>query len=70
MCLVDELLELIGRSVSARGGKEARHLVAEARIVRVLHDGHQLHGVIALTLHCRQNVLAEVVVCRYLAFRR
>ena len=40
MSLINELFELIGRTISTRGGKEARHLVTKTSIVGVLHDGH------------------------------
>ena len=68
--LVDERLELLGRAVAARRREERRHLVAEAGVVRVLHDGHELDGVVALLLDVRQHVLAEVVVRGDLALGR
>lgn len=69
MSFVYELLELVRCAVTARGRKKARHLITKASIIRVLHNCHKLHSIVALSLHNRQNVLAEVRVCRDLAFR-
>jgi hypothetical protein len=37
-------------------------LVAKAGVVGVFHDGHELHGIVALLLDKRQNVVLEVSV--------
>lgn len=65
---VDEPLELLRRAVAARSGVEARHLIAEAGVIRVLHYGHQLDGVVALSHDVWQYVLGEVVVRSDLVF--
>lgn len=35
-------------NIGPGGREEAGHLVAKGGVVRVLHDGHQLYGVVAL----------------------
>mmetsp|Transcript_24606 Transcript_24606/g.76616 ORF Transcript_24606/g.76616 Transcript_24606/m.76616 type:complete len:642 (+) Transcript_24606:455-2380(+) len=59
---VDHLLELLGRARAARGREEGGHVVAEAAVVRVLGNGHELHGVVAQALDARQHVPREVQV--------
>lgn len=42
------------------------YLITETGIVGMLHNGHQLDGVVALLSDTGQDVLSEVVVSRYL----
>ena len=60
--LVDERLEVVGRAVPGGRREEVRHLIAEGRVVRVLHDRHQLHGVVAVALDAREHVAHELEV--------
>lgn len=66
---VHQLLEVLGRAVSAAGGKEAVHLVTETGIVGVLHDGHELDGVVSQALDAREHGLCELLVRGHLALR-
>ena len=69
--LVDERLELVRRAVPGGRGEEVAHLIAEARVIRMLHDGHQLHGVVAVRLDARQDVRHELQIGAHaLLFRR
>lgn len=59
---VDHVLEVVGRSEAGRRGEEARDLIAEAGVVRVLHDGHHLNGVVTLPGDPRDDGVGEVPV--------
>ena len=61
---VDQLLELLGRAEPTRDGVEARDLVAEAGVVRVLHDAHELDAVVAEVGDHRQHVARELEIRR------
>jgi hypothetical protein len=59
---INELLQILRRSIATTGSKEVVHLVAETGIVRMLHDSHQLDSIVAQTLNARQHVLGELFV--------
>ena len=59
---VHEAHEVLGRAETRTRREEARHVVAEARVVGMLHHGHQLHHVVAGRLDARENVVAELRV--------
>mmetsp|Transcript_34329 Transcript_34329/g.87789 ORF Transcript_34329/g.87789 Transcript_34329/m.87789 type:complete len:515 (+) Transcript_34329:637-2181(+) len=58
--LVDHGLELVGGAAARRGRKEVGHVVAKGAVVRVLLDGHNLDGVVAIVADARQHILLEV----------
>ena len=59
---IDQRPQLIRCAVLGGSGKEIRHLVAKGSIVRMLHDGHDLNGVVAQRLDPGQCILPELVV--------
>lgn len=59
---VDQLLQVLRRAISAAGGEEVVDLVAEAGIVGVFHDGHELDGVVTQALDAWEHVLGEFLV--------
>jgi hypothetical protein len=67
---VDELLEIIGEAISTTRSEEAVDLVAETGVVCVLHDSHELDGVVTQMLDSGEDVLCELLVCGDLALRR
>ena len=60
--LVDEGLELFGRTEAAAGGEEVADVVAEGAVVGMLLYGHYLYGVVAVSHDAGQHVGAEFVV--------
>src|SRR5690242_28446 len=64
---VNELLEIIWEAVATACSEEAVDLVAEAGVVRVLHDSHELDGVVAQVLDSWEDVLCKLLVCSNLA---
>ena len=60
--IVDEVLELLGGAKAARGGIEARHMIAKGAIIRVLLNCHDLDSVIPVGLDARQDIGAELLV--------
>ena len=63
---IDERTQLVGGAEAAGGREEARHVVAERAVVRVLLDGHDLDGVVAVGGDARQHLGAEFVVAAHL----
>ena len=64
---VDEHFQLLGLAEPGGSGKEIGDLVAEGSIVGMLHDGHDLNGVVAQRLDPGQNVDPEFFVRAHLA---
>ena len=62
MCGVDERLEVVGRAEARGRGKEGADVVAEGAIVRMLHDRHELHNVVAGLLDAWKHIVAELRV--------
>ena len=62
VCLVYKVLEVVGRARSGRNGKEASHVIAEAAVVSVLLDGHQLDHIVASLLDLRQDFVSVEAV--------
>jgi hypothetical protein len=60
-----QLLEIVWRAVSTACREEAVDLVTETGIVCVLHNCHQLYGVVSQVLDARQDVLGELFVGGY-----
>ena len=67
---VDQLLQLLGGSISAGSREERSDLVAERCIVCVLLDRHQLDDVVSEPLDSRQDVRGELLVCADLVLGR
>ena len=51
--LVDQILEVLRAAKPAGGSKETGHLITKASVIRMFHDGHQLHGVVSSFLDAR-----------------
>lgn len=66
---VYQLLEILGWAVSAACREEAVHLISETGIVGVLHDGHELNGVVSQVLDARKHGLGELLIGSHLALR-
>src|SRR5258708_2264419 len=56
-----ESLEFLRRSETGGDGEEVADVVAERAVVRVLHDGHKLHGVVTEVGDARQDALRELL---------
>mmetsp|Transcript_38740 Transcript_38740/g.111253 ORF Transcript_38740/g.111253 Transcript_38740/m.111253 type:complete len:272 (-) Transcript_38740:147-962(-) len=59
---IHHLLQLLGGARSAGGREEGGHVVAEATVVGVLRNGHELHGIVAHALDAGQHIAREVQV--------
>lgn len=62
MCLVHAFLQFLRIAISAGRRIKTGHLIAETSIIGVLHNCHQLNGIVALTNDAGQDVLGEIVV--------
>ena len=60
--LVHQRLQLLRRAETGARGEEVGDVVAEAAIVRVLHDAHQLERVVAGLLDAGEDLLRELGV--------
>lgn len=60
---VNELLEVIWKTISAACSEEAVDLVSKTGIVGMLHDRHQLYSVVSQALDSWEDVLCELLVC-------
>jgi hypothetical protein len=63
VCCVDQLFQIVWEAISAACRKEAVDLVAEASIVCMLHNRHQLYGIVAQVLDAGEDVVRELFVC-------
>lgn len=70
MSSIDQLLQVLGWSISATRSKEVVDLVTKAGIVRMLHDRHELNDVIPKALDSRQHVVGKLFVGRNSQLRR
>mmetsp|Transcript_144070 Transcript_144070/g.461197 ORF Transcript_144070/g.461197 Transcript_144070/m.461197 type:complete len:303 (-) Transcript_144070:70-978(-) len=61
---IDHQFELLRGALPAGRSEEGRDVVAEAAVVRVLGNGHELHAVVAQALDARQHIPGEVCVSR------
>lgn len=66
MSLVDQILEILGCTTAAAGSEEVGDMVPEATVVSMLHDCHELNGVIVVGLDSRENFIGELPVGRHL----
>ena len=64
---IDQHFQLLRRTKPGGCGKEIGHLVAKRGIVRVLHNGHNLDGIIAQRLDFRQDMHPEFLISAYLS---
>jgi phosphoenolpyruvate carboxylase len=62
MSSVNELLQILWRPVSAAGREEVVDLIAEAGIVRMLHDCHKLNHIVTQVLDPWKHVFREFLV--------
>ena len=59
---IDEFFQLLRRTEARAGGKERADVIAEAAVVRVLLDGHDLDGIVAVLLDAGQDIVLELRV--------
>ena len=64
---IDERLQFVGRTEATTGCEEARYMVAEGAIVRMLLNGHDLNGIIPEVNDTGKDLLLELTVATYLA---
>ncbi len=60
--LVDKFFQVVGRTETARGGKEIGHMIAKRTVIGMLLNGHNLNGVVAVGNYSRKHLGAEFVV--------
>ena len=68
MGLVDQILQVLRLAEPAGGGKEIGNLVSEASVIRMLHNGHQLNGVVAGFFDMGKDNISKLAVRTDLAF--
>jgi hypothetical protein len=56
---INQLLQLLRGSTPTGGSKEVGNLVTETGVVGVLHDGHELDGVVAQVSDAGEDVFGE-----------
>ena len=59
---VDQVLEFVGGTAPTRDGKKVCDVVPERRVVRVLLDRHELHGVVPQRCNPRNHFVRELDV--------
>ena len=59
---VNQLFQIIWKSISAACRKEAVDLISKTRIVCMLHDRHELDDIVAVLLDSRQDIGCEFLV--------
>ena len=57
--LVDQVLQFLGISEAGRRGEEIAHLIAEGAVIRVLHDRHQLYGIVSVFHHMGEDLIGK-----------
>ena len=62
MGLVDQVFQILRPAEPAGGRIEIGHLIAKRTVVGVLHDGHQLDGIITGLLHMGQGIIRKLPV--------
>ena len=62
MRLVDQIFEIVGIAETAGRGEEVADLIAERAVERMLHDGHELHDVVARVLDVGQHVIGKLPI--------
>ena len=62
MGLVHQGLQFLRGAEAGGGGKEIGHLVAEGGIIGMLHNGHDLDGIVAQSLDPGQNPLPKFII--------
>jgi len=67
---VNELLEVIWETISTACSEEAVDLVSETGVVCMLHDCHQLYGVVSEVLDTWEDIARELLVGRNLGLGR
>ena len=65
MGLVYQILQILRLTEPGGGRKETGNLIAKAAIIGMLHDSHQLDGVIACLFDAGQHLLGELPIGTY-----
>ena len=64
--LIHQVFQVLGLAEPGGGGEEVGDLVAEGAVVGMLHNGHELDGVVARLLDSGQGVVGELAVGAHL----
>lgn len=67
---VNELLQILRRAVAATRREEVVDLIPEAGVVCMLHDGHELDGVVTQAVDAREHVRGELFVSSHAGLGR
>lgn len=62
MCGIYQLFQVFWGAEPAARGEKAVDLVAKARVICMLHYGHQLYDVVSKMFYPRQHVLREFFI--------
>lgn len=62
MSRINELFQIVGSPVATASSEETVDLIAEACIVCMLHDGHQLDDIVTQVLDPREDILRKLLV--------
>lgn len=68
MRLINAFFQFIGVAVAAGSGIKTSDLISETGVVGMLHDGHQLNGIVPLAHNTRQHIFGEIIVRSHLEF--
>ena len=59
---VYKIFQVLGSAEPTGRGKEIGHLIAEASIIGMLHNGHELYGIVTIGLDTRQDLIGKFPV--------
>ena len=62
MCLVHQVFQFLRPSEPGGSGKEIAHLIAEGAVIGMLHNGHQLHSIVARLVDAGQDMIGKFPV--------
>ena len=62
VCLVHQIFQVFRLSEPGGSGEEIAHLIAEGAVIGMLHNGHELEGIVAGLLDSRQDVVGKFPV--------
>ena len=67
---IDQIAEVIGRTVAARHGEVARRLIAPRTVIRVLAERHELDVSVVHVLDIADELIRQIAVGEILPFKR
>ena len=62
MSLVHQVFQILRLTKPGGSCEEAGHLITKGTVIRMLHNGHQLHGIVACFLDSGQGVIRKLPV--------